>query len=194
MEILLRSFGILVPIAVLTLPFALLAWRLLTVWRARRRPARQALVTAGLDVAIVLVAALVLALVTMPFPGPGGVSLVPGEDLGDALTDNASFWQVAANVVMLLPLGILLPLRWRFWQGVRRVALAALMASIGIEAMQYFIDAGRFTSTDDVLLNTVGAALGASLVRRSPEPVFIALRGYPSPAPAVGQRSRTPTG
>lgn len=193
MEFLLRSFGVLVPIAVLTLPFALLSWRQLAIRRSQGQSGGQAMFTAGLDVAITLLGALVIALVFLPIPGPGGVNLIPGTDLEIALTDNDSFWQVTANVAMMFPLGILLPLRWRWWRSVRRVTLAALLASIGIEALQYLIDAGRVTSTDDVLLNTVGATVGASLVSRTPAPAVSVPRGYPSPAPAADRRSRTPT-
>ncbi|WP_199429424.1 VanZ family protein [Qaidamihabitans albus] len=165
MEFLLRSFGVLIPIGVMALPFAVLVWRLLTRRRTRTKPPREAAATAALDVSIGLLAGLVLALVAMPVPGSGALHLAPGTDLEIALADSESFWQVAANVLMLLPLGVLLPLRWRWWRPVGRLAGAALLASIAIELAQYLFAAGRVTSTDDVLLNTVGAAAGVTLTR-----------------------------
>ncbi|MEU6645902.1 VanZ family protein [Saccharomonospora sp. NPDC046836] len=166
MELLLRSFGVLIPIGVLALPFALLAWRQLALRRSRRMPSRVAVTTAGLDVTIVLLGLLVLGVVAMPLPGPDGVNLMPGTDLTIALTENDSFWQVAANIALLLPFGVLLPLRWAWWRSGHRVTIAALLVSIGIESMQYLVGVGRVASTDDVLLNTVGAAAGIALLRR----------------------------
>lgn len=167
MDVLLRSFGVLVPATLLTLPVAVLAWRSLAALRSRNRPAAAARITAALDVAIVVLGALVLVVVSMPFSTGSALHLLPGTDLEIALTDNTSFWQVTANVVMLLPLGLLLPLRWAWWRVPGRVTVAALLASVAIEAMQFVIDAGRVSSADDVLLNTVGAAAGAGLTRRT---------------------------
>lgn len=43
--------------------------------------------------------------------------------------------------------------------------MAALIVSIIIETRLFLIHAGRVSSVDDVLLNTLGAALGATLTR-----------------------------
>ncbi|WP_245900636.1 VanZ family protein [Prauserella shujinwangii] len=160
----------------MSVPFAVVAWRLLRRRRSRTRPLSEASATAALDVAIVTIAGLVVALVALPVPGPGGVHPVPGTDLATALANGGSFLQVTGNVLLLLPLGALLPARWPWWRPLRRTTGAALSASIAIELAQYLFAAGRVASTDDVLLNTVGAAAGVTLVRSG-----AGLRWYPRP-------------
>jgi glycopeptide antibiotics resistance protein len=94
------------------------------------------------------------------------LDLVPGADLSDALSDDGSLWQVIGNLLMLCPLGALLPIRVRRMRAVSRVALAAMSVSVLIEALQFVIHNGRVSSTDDVLLNTLGATIGAALTQR----------------------------
>lgn len=69
------------------------------------------------------------------------------------------------NVLAFLPFGVLAVLlsqRGATWSvRVRRVAAAAFAASAAIEAAQLFLPS-RFPSTADVLLNTLGAWLGAA--------------------------------
>ena len=183
METLLRAFWGMIPVSAIALPYALLGWPLLAARRRRRLPARYATATAGVDSAVFLVAFLVLCLVTMPV-GTSGVStldLVPGADITAAFSDDGSLWQVIGNVLLLCPLGALLPLRMRRLRTLLRIALAALVASVLVEGTQYLIHTGRVTSTDDVLLNTAGATLGAALSRRGwraldpPTPVPVAI-------------------
>jgi hypothetical protein len=168
MEALLRAFWGMIPVSAIALPYALLGWPLLAARRRRRLPARYATATAGVDSAALFVAFLVLCLVIMPVGGSGGstLDLVPGADITAAFGDNGSLWQVIGNVLLLSPLGALLPLRMRRLRTLARVALAALAASLLVEGTQYLIHTGRVTSTDDVLLNTAGATLGAALSRR----------------------------
>ncbi|WP_410627242.1 VanZ family protein [Amycolatopsis sp. cmx-8-4] len=168
METLLRAFWGMIPVSAIALPYALLGWPLLAARRRRRLPARYASATAGVDSAAVLVAFLVLCLVTMPVGGSGQstLDLVPGADITAAFGDDGSLWQVIGNVLLLCPLGALLPLRLRGLRALVRIALAALLVSVLVEGTQYLIHTGRVTSTDDVLLNTTGAILGAALSRR----------------------------
>ncbi|WP_328645363.1 VanZ family protein [Amycolatopsis sp. NBC_00348] len=168
METLLRAFWGMIPVSAIALPYALLGWPLLAARRRRRLPARYASATAGVDSAAVLVAFLVLCLVTMPVGGSGQstLDLVPGADITAAFGDDGSLWQVIGNVLLLCPLGALLPLRLRGLRTLLRIALVALLASVLVEGTQYLIHTGRVTSTDDVLLNTAGATLGAALSRR----------------------------
>lgn len=68
-------------------------------------------------------------------------------------------WQVYLNVLLFVPLGFMLP--WcaeglrRLW----RVLLIAAAFSVLTEAAQYFFRIG-LCETDDVIHNTLGAALG----------------------------------
>ncbi|HJQ44958.1 MAG TPA: VanZ family protein [Amycolatopsis sp.] len=163
MAVLTASFGILAPITVIAVPFALFAWRLLAAWRRRRRPPWAAATTAGLDVGIVLVSLEILALTMMPVGSGSSLHLVPGSDVLTEFTDDGSLWQIAGNLVLLAPLGLLVPLRVPPLRSISRMAFFAFAVSVAIEVTQYFLHAGRVTSTDDVLLNTLGAAAGATL-------------------------------
>lgn len=169
MEALLRAFWGMIPVSAIALPYALLGWPLLAARRRRRLPARYATATAGVDSAACLVAFLVLCLVTMPVGDSSAstLDLVPGADITAAFGDDGSLWQVIGNVLLLSPLGALLPMRLRRLRTLLRIALAALAVSVLVEGTQYLIHTGRVTSTDDVLLNTAGATLGAALSRRA---------------------------
>ena len=176
MTVLTTSFGILAPITIIALPFALFAWRMLATWRGRVRPAWAAATTAGLDVGIVLVALEILALTMMPIGDGSALHLMPGSDILTEFADDGSLWQIAGNLLLLAPLGLLVPLRFPALRSIPRMTFFAFAVSVGIELVQYFLHAGRITSTDDVLLNTLGVAAGATLtcgwVRR-PEPLAI---------------------
>jgi glycopeptide antibiotics resistance protein len=69
------------------------------------------------------------------------------------------------NVLLFVPFGALtalLPQRAVAWSArLRLIAAAALAASVAIEAAQLFLPS-RFPSTADVLLNTLGAWVGAT--------------------------------
>ncbi len=162
---LLRAFWGRIPVSAIALPYALLGWPLLAGHRRRRLPARHATATAGADSAVSLIAFLVFCLVTMPVGTAGDctLDLVPGADIAAAFNDDGSLWQVIGNVLLLGPLGALLPLRVRRLRALPRLALAA---SVLVEGTQYLIHTGRVTSSDDVLLNTAGATLGAALSGR----------------------------
>ncbi|MDS0133943.1 MULTISPECIES: VanZ family protein [unclassified Amycolatopsis] len=168
MGALLRAFWGMIPISAIALPYALLGWPLLAARRRRRMAARRASATAAVDCAVFLVVFLVFCLVTMPVGGSGEstLDLVPGADIAAAFSSDGSLWQVIGNVLLLGPLGALLPLRIRRLRALLRIALAALIASVLVEGTQYLIHTGRVTSADDVLLNTAGATLGAALSRR----------------------------
>ncbi len=89
-----------------------------------------------------------------------------------------SFRLMVGNIAAFVPLGVLLPLAFRMRWPVLTVGLAALALSVGIEAGQAAISAWlgyayRSTDVDDVILNVLGALIGAvalalvSLVRPS---------------------------
>jgi glycopeptide antibiotics resistance protein len=74
--------------------------------------------------------------------------------------------QVVGNLLLLLPVGVLLPLAFR---GVRlwHVLLAAFGLSLSIELAQWWMGAGRQPDVDDVWMNTLGAAAGWWLTSRT---------------------------
>ena len=66
-------------------------------------------------------------------------------------------WQTAANMVMYLPLGVLLPLVWKDarWY---RVTAAGLALSLVTELVQPVV--GRSFDVDDLIANTLGTLVG----------------------------------
>ncbi len=66
--------------------------------------------------------------------------------------------QIAINLLLLAPLGFLLPVQFRKFQTFPRTVLTVLAVSLLIETLQYFI--GRSADIDDVIMNTVGGILG----------------------------------
>ncbi|HKS46238.1 MAG TPA: VanZ family protein [Amycolatopsis sp.] len=187
MGILRASFGILLPATIIALTFALFAWRLLANWRGRTKPTWVAATTAGLDVAIVLVAGEVFAVTMMPIVSghTSSLHLMPGSDILTEFHGDGSLWQIAGNLVLLAPLGVLVPLRVPPLRSVRRMMVTAFVVSIAIETTQYLLHVGRVTSTDDILLNTLGVAAAATLScgwARRPVPLAI-----PAQAQAEGE-------
>lgn len=69
--------------------------------------------------------------------------------------------QLVLNVLMLVPLGILLPMACpRLRRGWRTVLCICLLI-VGIETLQYFI--GRSCDVDDLIMNTAGGIIGWGL-------------------------------
>ena len=62
------------------------------------------------------------------------------------------------NVVMVMPLGFLLPHIWDNWRSFRKVTLAGFGFSLLIEFFQLFNT--RLSDVDDLIMNTLGAAAG----------------------------------
>jgi len=97
----------------------------------------------------------------------GAVTLTPteqewwnpvSEDLVDPDVPN-----LVLNVILFVPLGIGLSL-----SGLRAApaVLCAFAATIGIEALQIEVIAGRDSSIGDAVANTLGAAIGVRVARR----------------------------
>jgi hypothetical protein len=105
-------------------------------------------------------------MVMTPVPGEGGVRPVPLVDLYEVLhrSPGTATVQVVGNLLVFASLGFFLPIRWRL--GVIEVGLVGCAGSIMIETAQWVLDLGRVSSADDVVLNSLGAALAALLSRR----------------------------
>ncbi|MFG1605259.1 VanZ family protein [Actinoplanes sp. NPDC049265] len=73
------------------------------------------------------------------------------------------------NIIMMIPLGVLLPLFTRI-DTMRRVALAGLLFSAAIEIVQLltnvFLSSGDMADVNDLLANTIGAMVGFALLTR----------------------------
>ncbi len=76
-------------------------------------------------------------------------------------TRNYSYWlgQIGGNLIMLLPLGMLLPAISDFFKDVKRTVAAGFAFSLFIELMQYITGRG-LCELDDVFHNTLGTIAG----------------------------------
>lgn len=119
-----------------------------------------------------------------------------GSDLLDALSaapGDAQPWvQLAGNLVLLLPLGLLIPLRVRWFDNLGAIALAGMLLSCSIELVQYFAVRGRIASADDVVLNTLGAAIGGSFVHALPRRDGVSSTAPTAKVPAPAPLQATP--
>ncbi|MFI7119107.1 VanZ family protein [Amycolatopsis sp. NPDC049868] len=119
-----------------------------------------------LDFALLAALFAVLLIVFVPAPTAARGSSVSLHLLGDVLpvfsdSPELALFQLAGNVFLLTPLAILLPVRFGWAKPVSRIVLSAFLVSVSIECLQVWQDAGRVGSLDDVLCNTMGAALAA---------------------------------
>lgn len=117
--------------------------------------------------------------------GPGthfaaGVNLVPFREIrryigmlrgGRSLKP---FLNLVGNVVGFIPFGFFLPVMTRTFHSFIRVLFMGFLFSLGVELLQLFTKAGSF-DVDDILLNTLGTALGYLLFILMDE-LFIAFR------------------
>ncbi|MEX0863427.1 MAG: VanZ family protein [Acidimicrobiia bacterium] len=158
--------------------FALLAGApLLAVVLWRRRPGwPRAVALTGLT--IYLAALIGLAFGGIPVdrgllddlgtaPRLGRVNLMPFWFIDNLVRDPS--WTVVflaiGNLLLMTPLGFLLPLLWERFRHLSTVAVAAFLTSLTIELSQLFISSllgapYRLFEVDDLMLNTAGAVLG----------------------------------
>ncbi|MGM9538378.1 MAG: VanZ family protein [Candidatus Onthomonas sp.] len=93
-------------------------------------------------------------------PGYHLLNLIPFNWIWTPYTMGAAHMarQLLLNVLMLVPLGILLPMAFpRLRKGCRTV-LCIFLLIVGIETLQYFI--GRSCDVDDLIMNTAGGLIG----------------------------------
>jgi hypothetical protein len=181
MQQLWRVFGDLVPAMLVLVPLAALAAWGLASWRGNRMPRRGAWRLSLLDVGVALAALPVLYLVAIPIYGldRSMSSMTPGAEISKIFQSGTSGMsavaQVAGNLILFLPLEALLPLRVRWLRSIARVLLTAMLLSVAVEIAQWVLQVGRVSATDDVILNTLGAVLGAWISRkwwRQPTPAI----------------------
>jgi glycopeptide antibiotics resistance protein len=172
---LVRVFHQLVPMALFALAAGFVLIIAVATYRIRGgRTAGEAWGTAILDVLLLLTAA-TIAVLTLP-PGLEShrvVELVPFQDIRRTLRETSvsdtQFWAMVANVLLFVPVGALVPLRFPRFDRLSRVLLLCAGISAGIEVVQ-FVVGSHSTATDDVMLNTLGGMLG-----------FLAMRGVRAP-------------
>jgi glycopeptide antibiotics resistance protein len=120
----------------------------------RRRIVSQAALAASLTV---------IAVVTLlPEQSASEIRLWPFSELSEAVLgpDVRLLLETVANVLLFMPFGAALRLRG---VGVAEAVLFGLLLSTIVEGTQLLLVSGRTTSTDDLLLNMFGAAVGNAL-------------------------------
>lgn len=125
---------------------------------------------AGFTVVCLLAVAYVTLTPSPESAAESHTNLDPGETFRiylDQPSVRAAVMQIGGNLLLLMPLGILLPIVFRGLRGPLRILLATGAVSLGVEAMQGLFAVGRSFDIDDVILNTAGAVLAYLLVGRS---------------------------
>ena len=98
-------------------------------------------------------------LIIRSFAASADVSLIPFADMQSILGTGAGWLvQIGGNILMFMPRGFLLPFFWQGWRSAKRVIGFGFVASLFIELNQLFNY--RASTTDDLILNTIGAILG----------------------------------
>ncbi len=146
---------------------------------------------AALQVLAVAYVAFVLAMTLLPiqwshelsrWPDHRRAQLVPlAPVVSTILTDQhrlTTIAEVGGNVLLFLPAGCLLPLVARWLDRGGRVVLAACCSSVAIELYQLRMPGIRRADVNDVLANTLGAALGWLALRMVER--LLAARGRPT--------------
>lgn len=148
-----------------------------------------ALAESVLDAALGYSALCVAFLVFTPQRGTASrLHLELGEDVRTALaagtTECTPWLQLAGNLLLLAPLGALVPRRISWFNSTARIAAGGLLLAGFIELVQFLLVPGRVSSVDDIVLNALGAVLGG-LFARSPRRVVLSRRSAVPTAPAV---------
>ena len=94
---------------------------------------------------------------------PPRINLIPFVNLFDYEIRRELWLNLIGNTAMFLPLGIVWPLAFRQWNTHGAVLLSGFCTSLCIEILQLpFYD--RVTDIDDLILNTVGFAVGYGIL------------------------------
>jgi VanZ family protein len=156
-----------VSISLLALPVAaLVAAGLVRRRRARGVPPELARRTAVAEVVMIVGTAPWVWMILTPLPAPREVYLIPFVDLSNQFRHGLGFVfaQVGGNLLVFVAFAAGAVVRWDL--RVRTVTALAAAGSVTVELLQYALDLGRVTSIDDVLVNTAGAAVAATIARR----------------------------
>lgn len=153
-------------------------WRIF-VWRKRGGdPLREAAVAALFIWIMVIVQLTFFPLIIIFYDWASGVNLVPFASISQFLNDGfpaIGFRNIVGNIILFVPLGILLPLLSTRLRSFGSLLWRGMLISAGIEVLQLATRA-RALDIDDVILNTLGMAIGwgifkvaAAAIRRTPK-------------------------
>lgn len=160
------SWGNVLVVWAIGLPVAAAVAALLIRWRLRRGVSRpEALRRTAAEAGIVIGTVPWMWMILTPIAAQRSASLIPLRDLLATLTDSPSraVVQVGANLIVFLPLGFLVPLRFPRLAGVLPMLALGAALSATLETAQYVLELGRISSVDDVLMNAAGAGVGGWL-------------------------------
>ncbi len=139
-----------------------LGWRLFVWWRRGGDPVREAAI-AGLFIwALIVVRYTFFPLIIIFYDWAGSSNLVPFSSIAQLVRETnaqVAFRNIAGNVVLFVPFGLLMPLLFERVGTLRAVLVRAAAVSVAIEIVQT-ITRARATDVDDVILNVSGAAVG----------------------------------
>ena len=90
---------------------------------------------------------------------PVRINLIPFAKLFDYDSKREATINILGNAGMFIPTGIILPILYRHLHGFWKAVLAAAEMSFAIEMIQLLLP-GSVSDIDDLILNTVGAAIG----------------------------------
>ena len=177
MDALLRWIASTSVLALGTVAAICIAGVLVFVWRRRRAESHDALSRTGSETLLVAALALIVIATLLTPQLPRGdqrtILLEPFWDLREALAGRQVLARAVAemvgNVLLFIPLGVALALRW---PGLSLTATigAAVGISLIVEVGQAVLAGGRMTDVTDVLMNGIGALIGALFVRRALAP------------------------
>lgn len=147
----------------------LLLYRALLVRSGRAERLLPGRMLLNVALACTMFGVLLITLSARPYGSDGRTDLIPFHPLWTALTGEIDATRVVAtfgaNVLLFVPVGILLPLRWPRLDHPGILAVVAAVISAGIEVAQYYMNTGRVAQLDDVIFNTLGCLIGWALVR-----------------------------
>lgn len=101
-----------------------------------------------------------------PFRAPySNVQLVPLATISLLLRGSQSARQLGGNLLLLAPMGLLVPIAWRAARPFWRTVAWGVVVSVAIEVAQFAVGATagefyRVVDVDDVLLNVAGVVIG----------------------------------
>ena len=90
---------------------------------------------------------------------PFRVNLVPFVHLFDYDNVRDMIWNIAGNMAMFIPTGIVLPVVYKELVGFWKTVAAGALLSLSIEILQLPFPS-RASDVDDLILNTLGVAVG----------------------------------
>lgn len=118
-----------------------------------------------------------LLIVTLPllYPIPSLISTtsyvesnyIPFVVINDLLTSYSflySMYNILGNIILFMPLGFLLPFKFKWINKLVKAVLVGFIVSIFIELTQLLLPF-RQTDIDDVILNTLGTGIGYGLYK-----------------------------